>query len=521
MKQDYIEKQAKNQIKQNIFDSLTGSNQKASPLPLHKRGDWALQESSNLRYCHLPQRRPVPTPSEGGKGGGFCKGPPGRSRSPGIVNHLFPEHPPDHCPANETHLKTNLKSIIASSLTVRQRAEIHLNTEYQKFNKTQFLKLFNFFIMKKQILFIAFLALAVFANVNKSYGQELTGTLTCPVPQAVVATCLSSDALHPIPGTPYTYSITVPAPALGTRSYKWIVTQEKTFITTGTLNVTNAESVGGTHVAAAGAELNAANGDAAPDGKDISITWKSFVHDPAAPVFVVIYVENLETCTTQNLKVYQIEPKNAFTLDIANLAVDGTFSAYGTALETCFSNIASATYDPAVGANGVIYDYGTNYIYYTVTAANFTTSWRPTFRLSGLDALQDVEMHWAYQSTPTVWAAMTGGGTNGDYTTTGTVDAKDATGTVGTAGECIIVRLKVDHNKFEGLALLPITLAVDGQTQLALTTPLKDVHHATGAQCGLDDNFDNDKSTHNLKPRPTITDAIPEVPNPTNYLPSK
>ena len=115
---------------------------------------------------------------------------------------------------------------------------------------------------------------------------------------------------------------------------------------------------------------------------------------------------------------------------------------------------------------------------------------------------------------------MTGAG-NADYTTTSQVDAKDASGTVGTAGECIIVRVTVVNQKFEGLAVEPIVLAVDGQTQLSLATPLKDIHTGSGAQCGKDDNFDNDKATHNLQPRPTITDGISDTPNPTNYLPSK
>lgn len=42
----------------------------------------------------------------------FCKGPPGRSRSPGVGDGLFPEHPPD----NETRLNTN-SSFIQRSLS--------------------------------------------------------------------------------------------------------------------------------------------------------------------------------------------------------------------------------------------------------------------------------------------------------------------------------------------------------------------------------------------------------------------
>ena len=371
--------------------------------------------------------------------------------------------------------------------------------------------------MKKQIFILVVLVLATFANVNKSFGQILTGALSCPTPRTI--TCLTADAMHPVAGTAYTYEVTVPLPLTGTKTFKWIVTQEQTFITNGTLNITAAEIVGGQHIFAAGNELNAVSAD--PAGKDISITWKAFVPDPSLPVFVVIYVENAITCTTQNLKVYKIEPVNAFTLDIANVDVSGTVANWNVDGASCFAPIASAIYSS--GPDGITYDYGKNYIYYTVTAANFNTSWRPVFQLSGLNAAQTSSIDWSYSNAPTVWNAMTGAG-NGSYTTAGQVDAKAVGGSVGSNGECIIIRVTILNQKFEGLAVEPITLAVDGKTDLtqipAKQTP--DVHHAGAVGvCGLSDGFANDFATHNLQPRTTITDATSDVPNPTNYLPSK
>lgn len=356
--------------------------------------------------------------------------------------------------------------------------------------------------MKKQF---SILILALIASVTVSYGQNaLTAAPTCPVPRALDVTCLAADALHPVAGTPYTYQVTVPTPA-GTKTFKWIVTQEQTFLTNALLNETNAEIVGGAHIAAAGSELNTVSAD--PAGLDITITWKSFIHDAALPVFVVIYVENADPagCTTQNLKVYQIEPKNAFTLDITNIGVDAVKTAYGTDLITCVSNITSAVYDPTAPV-GVIYDFGIDYIYYVVTAANFTTSWQPDFLLTGNSGVdgETTLIEWALPADATVatgWNAITV-----------PVPAQDPTGTVGAAGECIIVRLTVDHNKDEVLTALPLALAVDGQTNLA-GVPLPDLHHV---DCSID-LFANDIATHILNPRPDIQNATPGG----SFLPKK
>jgi len=360
--------------------------------------------------------------------------------------------------------------------------------------------------MKKQLFS---LVLALVAGVTLSFGQNALSVVpTAPAPRALDVTCLSSDALHPVAGTPYTYAVTVPTPA-GTKSFKWIVTQEKTFLANGILNEANAEAAGGTHIAAAGTELNAVSAD--PVGLDITITWKSFIHDAALPVFVVIYVENADAagCTTQNVKVYQIEPKNAFTLDITNIALDGTKSAYGDNLTTCVSNIASATYD-AAAPTGVVYDFGVDYIYYAVTAANFTTSWQPTFQITGLaGGTQTSLIEWAYPANANV--------ATGWNATTAPVLAQDPTGTVGAAGECVIVRVTVDHNSEEVLTALNIQLAIDGLTNLAAAaaSQLPDLHYV---DCSID-NFTNDITTHVLNPRADIQSATPGAG--VNFLPKK
>jgi hypothetical protein len=356
--------------------------------------------------------------------------------------------------------------------------------------------------MKKQIFI---LIVALMASVTMLWGQTtptpstalaLTGAVTCPVPRAITG-LIGNDALHPVPGAPYTYQVNVPNPA-GTKSYYWQVTQNQTFLTAGILNTTGAEVVNGLHLAAAGAELN--NETATGTGEDIIITWKSFTHDPTAPVFVVIYVVNDDgSCSTQNVKVWMIEPISAFSLDIANVEQNGTVDAYGTDYSTCVSNIASAVYDIATGG-GVIYDFGTDYLFFTVTAANFTTSWNMTLNMVndvvGTQVITATE--WAYSNAPTVWAPYVAGGP---------ILAQDPTGTVGAAGECIIIRLTVAHNKEEILAPQTITLAVDGTSGAAGIYP--DLHHVDG----LADGFTNDFANHILKPRPTILEVNPAAPS--------
>jgi hypothetical protein len=158
-------------------------------------------------------------------------------------------------------------------------------------------------------------------------------------------TCLTSDELHPVPGTDYDYTVNVPTPP-GTKYYNWFVTQDQNFITGSTLTTAIEANDGtGAHIQATGAGYNDPGTIPTPGTgtNTINITWKSFTHDPAAPVFLVIYVQNDDACTTDNIQVYVIEPAHAFTLDIANIGIDG--SAQGDNFEMCVSDVVSAVYN--------------------------------------------------------------------------------------------------------------------------------------------------------------------------------
>ena len=370
--------------------------------------------------------------------------------------------------------------------------------------------------MKKQIFIFV---LAIFAiSFSSAYGQ-----ISCPVPRAVDATCLPNDALHPIPGSPYNYVVNVPTPA-GTKEYTWLVTQDPKFmVAPGTLT-TAVETTAGTFLAATGTGYN----DPITGAATLSLTWKAFTIDVAKPVFVVIQVKNTAVggCPSNNLKVFKILPVNAFTLDIANVGADKTtVAAYETSINRCISPVVSATYD-ATAPEGVLYDYGVDYLYYVVTAANFSTSWKPSLKITVIDAKETVTAVEWFRPTDAAFATAEAMPlVAGVYTATNPVTALATSGTVGTAGECIVIRVTIDHtngaNQYQGLTDETITVAVDGKTQLA-STPVGDVHFSktvgNAADCGIEDGFNNDIATQVLLARPDIT--APTMPAP-GMLPVK
>ncbi len=359
--------------------------------------------------------------------------------------------------------------------------------------------------MKKQLLL---LVVAIFAiGFTSVYGQL--------APRAV--TCLTADALHPVAGQSYTYAVTVPSPP-GNKEYTWFVTQDQHFINGGILTANRETLPGSTLILATGAGYN----NPATGTGSVSITWKSFAYDPLAPIFVVIQVKNTailpDLCVSQNMKVYKIEPQNSFTLDIANLQTGATpnvagalVAGYGVNFDKCIHDIVDAQYDPTI-PEGVIYDFGTDYMFYEVVAANFSTSWKPTFTLSGVDAEETVTVEWATDknfTAPHVMTLAAGVWSSVDFYT-----VVDPSGTVGAAGESIYVRVTLDHSttvNYEGLGDETAVLAVDGLTNLSapLAQQIGDIHTVAGAilptqACPWVDLYANDIATQTLKLRPTI-----------------
>lgn len=368
--------------------------------------------------------------------------------------------------------------------------------------------------MKKQILFLAFLLVAVFSGMKNTYAQTYTNYLTAANAAAIQCAAVTplpciavADPLHPIPGQSYTYTVNV-APAPAGTTIHWFVTDNPNVIAAAALT-TDIDVEDGDYVLAAGAEYNVpANGT-----NTIQISWKSF-NATTHEVLLVTFVTDAAGCTN-NIEVYRIEPTFSFTLDIAALADNGAFGA-----SECVSPVESATY---TGGTDLTMNYGENWIFFSVNAANFVDSWLPSFQTNYTGAGTVGTVEWAYPADAlanTAWHAATV-----------PVAARDASGAVGAAGECIVLRVQIDHADDEIIAATVLTMGVNGT--------MFDPAAATGAEyanAAFDDlgpdgtdgdnlcdqvDFD-DEIDYTITPRPAVTTATIGVapnPNPAPFEP--
>ncbi len=338
----------------------------------------------------------------------------------------------------------------------------------------------------------------IFAGINKSYGQNnepayLDVAPTYCVP-AVPLDCGAGNALTPAPGVSYDYTIT--SSSVGT--VHWFVTDDPNVMTaqstlTGTIDPGNGS---GAYILTSDAVYN----NAANTAVTISLSWKSF--DGAAnQVLLVAYAIDAAGCT-DNIEVYRIIPEYSFTLDIAGILDDGTAGA-----TECVSPVQSATYD---GTNLNV-EYGENYVFYTVNAANWQTSWQTDLKAStdGGSALGAVE--WAYPDE----ASGAGSVWNADGTSVlASHYASGADGFIDNVGECIIVRVPVDHGVVtENITDETINLVVNGEMVNpeggAYDGTYPDLDEGgTGNACVVDQTTDN--MDYVITPRPDVNDVDPQ-----------
>lgn len=422
-----------------------------------------------------------------------CKGPPGRTRSPGIDYGYFTEHPPSSAEKLKTAFNKKLLFTQDNILTDR---------DLMKFKFLLFYKHLNFTIMKKQFLSFVIIALAVFASISSAFGQvtytnNITGAGAIYCTPALPLACTTDNELNPIPGKSYTYTVTVPAGSL----VHWFVTDQSTVVDgTGAAPVVQADrdvAPNGEYILTASAGIyNVTTNPTAT----IDMSWKYF-DGTANQVLLVAHVTDAAGCTN-NVEVYRIRPAFAFTLDIASILDNG---AVGD--EECLSPVESATYD---GTN-LTTNYGENWVFFSVNAANFVHSWQPTFTVidynggGGTGIVPAADIQWAYPADAKAnlaWKAVTV-----------PVEAQGTPGgAVGAAGECIIVRVRVDHanNGNVNPAIDPVlTFGVDGVMYNFPTTNyananLQDLDNVATAPCT---NTVTDQATYTLTRRPNIVSA--------------
>lgn len=335
--------------------------------------------------------------------------------------------------------------------------------------------------------------------MNKSYGQTyinyVEGTSAACTPAVALNCANDDDELHPIPGKTYTYGVTTDPTTVA--SIHWFVTDVSPVIAAGVLTPTR-DVINGDYILNAGPSLLAGSANYDDDANttaQISIAWKSF-NATSNNVLLVAYVSGADGCS-DNIEVYKIEPSIGFTLDIAGLLDDGTLGD-----EECLSPVESATYDGTAG--NLATDYGENWIFFSVNAANFVHSWQPDFTTTYTGAGTVSAVEWAYPADAlanTNWNAETA-----------PVLAQDASGAVGVDGECIVLRVRIDHGTDEldaSVAAAVLTMGVDGimydsENANYTNTDLADLDNgATPTDPCL--NNVTDEADYTLTPRPSIT----------------
>lgn len=318
--------------------------------------------------------------------------------------------------------------------------------------------------MKRQIFILVFLVLATFASVSQSYGQAIAGF----APRTLT---LANDAMNPIAGKPYDYSAIISP--LGGNAY-WYATKNTTFMTAGARPAGIELPVSATSIIAGTNYVTLAAAAATPTLTNI--IWSSDVlngvNATTAPLFVVVEY-NGPTCTTNNnVKVMQIVPKNAFTIDLTNMThvvpvtnPTPTALPYGDAESQCYAGIVSSVW---ASATGLTNNYGVNVLYFELVAANFSAAFKPTFQLLGVKGTQTAAIDWG--TTIGTYGHAVGSGIGlaaMPYTSSEQTVSTTLTNTSG--GAAIYIRVTVTNNGYEGLMNDAITLKVDATDNSAPT----------------------------------------------------
>lgn len=335
--------------------------------------------------------------------------------------------------------------------------------------------------MKKQLLI---LVLALLASGNYIFGQATHNNYPIPV-------VCANDSLNPIAGKPYTYQVEVD-PEGG--DFQWWATTDQTFMAAGTNNMSTmllspTTTPTGTELLATSASYGTTS-----TTDNVQITWSSATLNNAltTETFVAVQYDAPAAGCANNLKVWEITPVNAFTVDIRNMTATYDSVAYGAVIDTCVSDVYGATYN----AGGVHYDYGDNQLLFEVVLANFTASATVEFEIRDLQVGQTADLAWGY--TP-----ATAGGTaiavdlgNGVY---GTPIAMTTNATNTNEGVSIFVLATVNNNTYEGLVDTDFTLAVNA-------TNAEGIDDVVNTDCGTTTDFE-DSATQTLLARPSVTGA--------------
>ena len=225
------------------------------------------------------------------------------------------------------------------------------------------------------------------------------------------------------------------------------------------------------------------------------------------PTFVVGYYASsgVGADCADNIKIYELDPVNAFVVDIKNIdPATNAILAYGADATQCVDNVQAASYV----SNAILYDYGVNYLYYELIAANFSEYWIPTFTVTGLNAVQVVTYEYTYANPSTwgttapTWTALVSGTTKIEVDPSVTTTAN---------GVSVYVRVKVENKTFETLTAQTAVFTLDGQNSVNMWDIRND-------DCDLPNPNaadQNDVANQIINPRPTVEEGTtsPVAPN--------
>jgi len=363
-----------------------------------------------------------------------------------------------------------------------------------------------------------FFVLALIVGTSTVFAQELSpGTNTA----RTLENC-EDWPLHPRAGIPYIYEVDVDETADGgaATSYTWWATKDQNFIQTltGVTSTNIADSLG----RLPNGELldySSNYGQTTAAGNTVEITWSPEILagttyqgdgvDPnGTPTFVVALIEG--ECTN-NIQVYELNPTPSFTLDIASIDEDGNVLDFEVPAAQCVDEVRGATYNAGV----LDMDYGTDTIYFEVLAANFVTSWTPTFEIiSGLTSTQTAVIGWATSLANAEAGTFIDGEQDiaiGTSLTGSTALTSSIPNT--SEGVALYVRVVISNNTYESLDDQDFVLAVDGED----STGQWDIDQ-NDTDCNSDILADQtDQATHTITARPTIDHATDDddvvVPN--------
>ena len=344
--------------------------------------------------------------------------------------------------------------------------------------------------------------IALLASVTVAFGQP-TGAIKFSDPRPLLC---EDDALHPIAGKSYTYEA-VGDPSGGTWHF-W-ATRDPNFIET-TDGVTSYNSASALGIAideliAHSADYNVnTNGDGS-----IDITWSSALLNgtvyQTTPTFVVAYYVDPTGCT-DNIKIWELDPLNGFTVDILSINPEtfGVVAYDGDAPEQCPDIVRGATYV----SGAMQYNYGTNYIYYEFVAANFSEYWIPYFDLLNLVGTQVATYEYTFatpdtwEATPPTWTTLESGVTQ--IPIDDTVVNTDE-------GVSVFVRVTIANNQYENLAGQTLTMVLDGKN----AEDIWDVRNDDCSEPVPNTDDQNDTADQVITPRPSVEEGTtsPITPN--------